>query len=224
MIVCGIYKITNILNNKCYIGSSKNMKRREYIHFYKLKKNEHHCHHLQNAYNKYGKENFIFEPMIDCKEEELNCYEDYFLAYYKPEYNILKSSSKRALLNKDLRVRLGNGNRGRKFSIEVRKNMSEGHKNKTHSLETKAKMSKASLGKKKSDEARRKMSESKKKLFRKVLKYQIHDINTNTTYQESTYVDLSKILNISEESVSKIVNGNLNVRKYIKERYIGKIL
>jgi energy-converting hydrogenase A subunit M len=59
------------------------------------------------------------------------------------------------------------------------------------------------------------MSESKKKLFRKVLKYQIHDINTNTTYQESTYVDLSKILNISEESVSKIVNGNLNVRKYI---------
>ena len=38
---CGIYEIINILNNKIYIGSSNNLKRRESQHFSNLKLNKH---------------------------------------------------------------------------------------------------------------------------------------------------------------------------------------
>jgi group I intron endonuclease len=58
---CGIYKITNIVNNKCYVGSSINIKNRIYKHFWLLSNNKHYNLHLQKSYNKYGKSNFIYE-------------------------------------------------------------------------------------------------------------------------------------------------------------------
>ena len=48
----GIYIITNITNNKCYIGSSVNIYSRYSTHFSKLKLNKHVNKYLQNAYNK----------------------------------------------------------------------------------------------------------------------------------------------------------------------------
>lgn len=60
-----IYKITNLVNNKVYIGLSNNIKKRYSRHKNDLKNNKHSNSHLQNAYNKYGKENFIFE-ILDC--------------------------------------------------------------------------------------------------------------------------------------------------------------
>lgn len=57
----GIYYIINIVNNKKYIGSSFDIKKRISKHFRQLSKNKHINKHLQNAYNFYGKENFSFE-------------------------------------------------------------------------------------------------------------------------------------------------------------------
>lgn len=57
----GIYKIINIINNKIYIGSTVNFKRRKRNHFWDLNNNKHDNDYLQKAYNKYGKENFRFE-------------------------------------------------------------------------------------------------------------------------------------------------------------------
>lgn len=59
----GIYKITNLKNNKVYIGQSENLNNREWNHFYWLDRGEHHNEHLQKSYNKYGKGNFIFETL-----------------------------------------------------------------------------------------------------------------------------------------------------------------
>ena len=58
---CGIYKIINLKNGKIYIGSSFRLRQRKHEHFKYLKNNRHCNTHLQNSYNKYGKENFIFE-------------------------------------------------------------------------------------------------------------------------------------------------------------------
>lgn len=58
---CGVYKITNMLNDKVYVGSSVNMKRRQYIHFWLLRRGRHDNIHLQRAYNKDGENNFNFE-------------------------------------------------------------------------------------------------------------------------------------------------------------------
>ena len=56
----GIYKITNIINNKIYIGESLNIEERWDKHKEDLKNNSHHSYKLQNDYNIYGLDNFDF--------------------------------------------------------------------------------------------------------------------------------------------------------------------
>lgn len=57
----GIYKITNIKNNRIYIGSAKMFKERYRQHFAALKSNKHSNYFLQADYNKCGFDAFIFE-------------------------------------------------------------------------------------------------------------------------------------------------------------------
>lgn len=82
MKICGIYKIENTINKKAYIGQSKNIPLRFSNHKYELNKNIHPNHHLQRAWNKYGKENFIFEILCECSIEKLNEKEIYFIGLY----------------------------------------------------------------------------------------------------------------------------------------------
>jgi group I intron endonuclease len=56
----GIYKIINILNNKFYVGSAVDLKRRKTRHFSELRKGNHRNGHLQAAWKKYGEQAFIF--------------------------------------------------------------------------------------------------------------------------------------------------------------------
>lgn len=62
-LIWGIYMILNIKNNKMYIGSSKNVKERINEHKRELRKGIHINKHLQNSWNKYGKENFLFKEI-----------------------------------------------------------------------------------------------------------------------------------------------------------------
>lgn len=57
----GIYKILNTVNGKFYIGSSVNLRKRLYEHQRLLRLGKHENYHLQNAFTKYGEENFKFE-------------------------------------------------------------------------------------------------------------------------------------------------------------------
>lgn len=59
----GIYQFRNIINNKKYIGSTFDLKDRYKDHIKFLRKNQHHSIKFQRAFNKYGKENFIFEVL-----------------------------------------------------------------------------------------------------------------------------------------------------------------
>ena len=54
----GIYKITNKINNKIYIGSSYSISKRISEHKYQLRRNSHPNIHLQSSWNKYGEDNF----------------------------------------------------------------------------------------------------------------------------------------------------------------------
>ncbi len=77
---CGIYKITNKNNNKCYIGLSKNIEERWERHKtnYKYEPNK----ILYKAFTKYGLESFEFEIIEKCSEEELGKRETYWIEYY----------------------------------------------------------------------------------------------------------------------------------------------
>lgn len=57
----GIYKILNLKTGIFYIGSALILRQRKYEHFKYLKKKSHYNIYLQNAFNKHGEENFIFE-------------------------------------------------------------------------------------------------------------------------------------------------------------------
>ena len=75
----GIYQIRNLINNKIYVGSSKNIQIRFYNHRSKLKNNKHNNTYLQNSYNKYGKENFVYEIIEFCKEYKKIELEQYWI-------------------------------------------------------------------------------------------------------------------------------------------------
>lgn len=62
----GIYIITNIVNNKSYIGSSLDYKQRIRQHKYSLRNNKHYNKHLQSSFNKYGENNFTFNLLELC--------------------------------------------------------------------------------------------------------------------------------------------------------------
>lgn len=63
--ISGIYKITNKVSNRFYIGSSTDCFRRFYQHINSLENKKHVNKQLQNAYNKYGKEFFSFEVVME---------------------------------------------------------------------------------------------------------------------------------------------------------------
>lgn len=65
----GVYIIS--YNNKNYVGSSSNLKKRIREHFSCLKKNTHPNKRLQNAYNKYGEIYFSYKIVATCPSEYL---------------------------------------------------------------------------------------------------------------------------------------------------------
>lgn len=84
----GIYKITNQVNNKIYIGQSKRIKERWQEHLrsgqpekYSIKERDSKVP-IHLAMQKYGVENFKFEIIEECLEEELNDKERYWISYY----------------------------------------------------------------------------------------------------------------------------------------------
>ena len=83
---CGIYKITNIITDECYIGQSVDIYKRW---------NEH-CkcglgidtppgNKLYKSMQEYGLENFTFELIEECSQTELNEKERYFIELYQAD-------------------------------------------------------------------------------------------------------------------------------------------
>lgn len=75
----GIYVIENQINFKKYYGSSFDIKQRIYDHKRLLNKNKHYNIHLQNAWNKYGEDNFEFSLVFLCPPEKTYEIEQWFL-------------------------------------------------------------------------------------------------------------------------------------------------
>jgi group I intron endonuclease len=68
--VIGVYKITNTLSNRYYIGYSTNINRRFTVHRSKLKQNCHDNIFLQRAYNLDGEDKFKYDIIHICDTEE----------------------------------------------------------------------------------------------------------------------------------------------------------
>lgn len=135
---CGIYKITNIINNKVYVGSAVNMTYRFKTHKRLLKQNKHFNTHLQSSYNKYGKDNFKFEIIELISKDSLLERETFWISFMNAN-NTNYGYNKRLIVNSNL---------GIKLSEETRKKLSQSH-----------------LGHKRSDEANKKIIDSQYKII-----------------------------------------------------------
>ena len=87
--ICGIYKITNLQNQHCYIGQSRNIINRWKDHQITAHNPDNNCYNypLYRAFRKYGLENFQFEIIEKCSMDILNEREQYWIKHYNPEYN-----------------------------------------------------------------------------------------------------------------------------------------
>lgn len=96
----GIYKITNLINGKVYIGQSINIEKRVKEHFYKAKckKDVSYNSALHSAIRKYGEENFTWEVIAECSIDDIDELEKKYIKEYNsivPEgYNILSGGQR----------------------------------------------------------------------------------------------------------------------------------
>lgn len=82
---CGIYKITNLVNGKFYIGASVNIQRRFKEH--RVKSKSRGCKVLSRALRKYGVTNFKFDTVELCDRDQLVKKEMLWIKKLNPEYN-----------------------------------------------------------------------------------------------------------------------------------------
>jgi group I intron endonuclease len=145
----GIYQIKNNFNQKIYLGSSKNLSRRELEHFGSLRRGNHFNKHLQRAYNKYGKDVFEFRILARCPKEYCIKLEQWFLDNLKPLYNIrINATSNKGLkLSPEHVEKIRKAVTGRKMPKESLERRSLKMRGRKMTLEAREKMSKAKKGK-----------------------------------------------------------------------------
>ncbi len=124
----GVYRITNLVNNHSYVGSSRNLKRRRRDHFSTLRKNRHHSPRLQNAWNKYGEIAFEFVILEYCEPPTLKEREQYhidLLGSYRVGYNSMPMASYQG---DEITARISNSLKNREFTAEHRANLSKANR------------------------------------------------------------------------------------------------
>jgi group I intron endonuclease len=158
-----IYQIKNVVNNKIYVGSTQKEKfsRRKSEHLSELKHNKHKNQHLQNAWNKYGEETFIFEileefkfPLTYTKEyiyDYIIAREVFYIQTLNPQYNIAKVINGGKLgrkLSEEQILYLSYINKGKRCSDYTRQLIKDARAKQIITEEHKLKISKGLKGRK----------------------------------------------------------------------------
>jgi group I intron endonuclease len=178
-----IYKITNKVNDKIYIGQTiRSLSKRWKDHLYGATN----CSKLYKAIKKYGPENFTIEEIDGANSQsELN-YKEWFLIYKfnsldrDKGYNLREGGGSRGRLSQETKDKISKAQIGKKHTEKTKQKMSISHKGRVHSKEARKKLSKAHTGKKMSEEARAKMSTiAKNRIFSEETRARIGEKSKN---------------------------------------------
>jgi group I intron endonuclease len=130
--ICGIYKLENIINHKVYIGKSENIENRFILHKRELNNGNHCNQHLLAAWRKYGEKNFIFSILDNCEVNDLNEKEIFWietLKSYKKEFGYNKTlGGTGGRLNDESLEKMRQSLIGKKLSEETKQKLSNNHK------------------------------------------------------------------------------------------------
>jgi len=152
----GVYKIINVVNNKFYVGSTNDFKRRKTRHFSELRNGRHNNRYLQAAWVKHGEQAFVFVIVEDLPEDtDLLTAENIWLKEHVGKdycYNIGVDATAPSLgLSGELSPTYG-----RKRTPEEL--AAQSWKGRTHTSESKEKIKQHLIGKPKSAAVRAKIS------------------------------------------------------------------
>jgi group I intron endonuclease len=166
----GIYSITCKINNRKYIGQSKDIAGRWKQHLYQLRRGTHHTKSLQEDWNKYSYEDFVFQVELICTKKYLSEKEIEIWDKYKDNYNGRPSGHVYPDHTEETKQRISKTKTGKKrgpMSEETKRKISESKKGTKTSVETKKKLSKLAKGRTLSEEHKKKISEARREYERK---------------------------------------------------------
>jgi group I intron endonuclease len=159
-----IYKLVNIINNKIYVGQTYLSLEDRFGKGYKG------CYYLENAIKKYGKENFKYEILCLCSDQDTaNYLEKYYIEELDSRnhsigYNIREGGSN-SKISEETKKKMSVSAKGRKLSDEHKNKIAKTRTGQKHTDRTKRDISKSLVGISRSEETRQKMSASKKESF-----------------------------------------------------------
>jgi group I intron endonuclease len=150
----GVYKIVNISNGKCYVGSSVQIESRIFKHLAFLRRGDHPNGHLQAAFSKYKEHCFDFEVLERCERADLLAREQHYLDALAPQYNICKVAGntlgykhERATKIKMSAANKGNQRMlGKEHSEETKRRIGDLAAQRTHTPDAKMKISQSLVG------------------------------------------------------------------------------
>lgn len=196
-----IYKIENIKNKDCYIGSETINNSRWRTHISLLRRNIHHSIYLQRAFNKHGEDNFIFtliETDIDDNIKLLER-EQYYINTEKSKYNMCRiaGNTKGIFKTQEQKDKLAIISRKLYYSND--KSSVFTMKNKQHTEESKIKIGLGSKNKIISNETKLKLSCS-------MSIYKICEYNIDTLELIKTYGNIRETSDFYNVTTHKIKN------------------
>lgn len=206
-VASGIYKITCTANNRLYIGSAINIRKRIYQHIWDLRRLAHHSITLQRAWDKYGETAFTYEvlelvlaPFLLEREQywldKLQPFDErgFNIAHYSQAFHTGMKATPETL--EKLRI----SHTGYRHTEEAKRNIREALlKRPPVSPETCEKIRRAKLGHTLSPEGRAKMIASK----------------TGHTYTPEVYASRMKtLLIVAPDGTEYLVTG---VKKFCQE-------
>jgi group I intron endonuclease len=197
-----IYKITNKINGKIYIGQTTGPLNKRWNDHCCYKKNR--CSVVSQAIQKYGKKNFEVKPIAYCDSlEQMNHREPYYIKLLK------------TLTPNGYNIKEG-GNGGGKCTEETKEKLRQINLGKRHSAETKEKVSKAGLGHLVSLKTREKLSQAHSNPLVKERKRQAmlgHEVSSETRKK------ISQVLlghEVSSESRKKMSEAKIELPSWNK--------
>jgi group I intron endonuclease len=195
-----LYRITNIINGKCYIGQTKSTERRFNEH-----KNGFGSSLLTKAIHKYGILNFEFENLGCIREEFIDLFEQEAIIHFNSiapnGYNLdsggcknkrhcedtkrkLSEARKKRITTEETKRKMSIARIGKKLTKEICSNISKAKKGKSNGL----------IGHKRSEETKKKISDATKgRVMSEKTKKALYLANKGIPRSEETKKKLSVI-------------------------------
>lgn len=219
-----VYKITNLLNGKIYIGKTiQSVERRFKQHFSKARQTkENNRTHFQNSLNLYGI--LFFDYQVICfahSIQELNILETYWINFFNSRnfdngYNIAEGgdNSKHSFETKN---KISEKKKGRKWSAlqkEIRSDSMKGEKNhfygKNHTNEAKEKIKLRNIGKTYTELEKKNFSD-KNKGKKRTLKQKQNYINAQRNKLPKNKLNFKGVREFIKKDGNKSYNARISL-------------